>query len=94
MNNFIVGIIGYIVSINLITFILFGNDKRRSRRGDWRISEKALLGLCVIGGAVGGFWGMRVFHHKTKHFQFFLGIPIIFILQVGIIIFLLVRRIY
>lgn len=94
MDNFIIGIIAYVTIINLITFILFGNDKRRSKKGGWRIPEKTLLGLCVIGGSVGGLLGMRVFHHKTKHLQFSLGIPIILILQVGIIVFLLIRRIY
>lgn len=80
MNYFI----SYLVAVNLITFIFFWNDKRRSKKEAWRISEKTLIGLCLIGGSIGGFLGMRVFHHKTKHFLFAWGIPIILILQIGL----------
>lgn len=77
-------LITYIIGVNLITFIFFWNDKRRSKKEAWRISEKTLIGLCLIGGAIGGILGMRVFHHKTKHFLFVWGIPIILILQIGL----------
>ncbi|MBC3900179.1 DUF1294 domain-containing protein [Acetobacterium malicum] len=80
MNYFI----SYLVAVNLITFIFFWNDKRRSKKEAWRISEKTLIGLCLVGGSIGGFLGMRVFHHKTKHFLFAWGIPIILILQIGL----------
>lgn len=91
MDSYIIYITLYLISINLITFILFWNDKRRSKRTGRRIPEKMLLGLCVIGGSVGGILGMQVFHHKTKHLQFSLGMPIILILQVGLVIFLFIR---
>ena len=77
-------LITYIIGVNLITFIFFWNDKRRSKKEAWRIPEKTLIGLCLIGGAIGGILGMRVFHHKTKHFLFVWGIPIILILQIGL----------
>ncbi|WP_026394461.1 DUF1294 domain-containing protein [Acetobacterium malicum] len=80
MNYFI----SYLVAVNLITFIFFWNDKRRSKKEAWRIPEKTLIGLCLVGGSIGGFLGMRVFHHKTKHFLFAWGIPIILILQIGL----------
>jgi uncharacterized membrane protein YsdA (DUF1294 family) len=80
MNYFI----SYLVAVNLITFIFFWNDKRRSKKEAWRIPEKTLIGLCLVGGSIGGFLGMRVFHHKTKHFLFSWGIPIILILQIGL----------
>lgn len=91
MDNFINYIVLYLIIINLITFIFFWNDKRRSKKEVWRISEKTLIGLCLIGGSIGGFMGMRVFHHKTKHALFVWGIPIILILQIGLGLFLFLR---
>lgn len=91
MNNIITYSALYLVIINLITLFLFWNDKRRSKKAGWRIPEKTLLGLCIIGGSVGGILGMRVFHHKTKHLQFSVGIPIILILQIGLFVFIFVR---
>jgi len=80
MNYFI----SYLVAVNLLNFIFFWNDKRRAKKEAWRIPEKTLIGLCLIGGSIGGFLGMRVFHHKTKHFLFAWGIPIILIIQIGV----------
>ena len=68
--------------INIAAFALFGADKRKARRGDWRISEKALFLSAVLGGSLGALIGMRLFHHKTKHWYFVIGIPTIFVLQV------------
>ena len=56
----------------LITFITFGVDKRRAVRHQYRISEKALLVISVIGGGVGGWLGMKMFHHKTQKPKFLL----------------------
>ncbi len=91
MNNFINYIIAYLIIINLITFIFFWNDKRRSKKEVWRIPEKTLMGLCVIGGSIGGLLGMRVFHHKTRHALFVRGIPIIIALEIGLVLFLWLR---
>ena len=68
--------------INIAAFALFGADKRKARRGDWRISEKALFLSAVLGGSLGAMIGMRVFHHKTKHWYFVFGIPAILVLQI------------
>lgn len=57
-------------AISFITFILYGADKSKARRGAWRIPEKALLGFSFFGGAVGGLLGMNLFRHKTKHWYF------------------------
>lgn len=77
-------LIGYLILINCITFFLFWMDKQKSKTQKWRISEKTLLGFSVIGGSLGGFLGMRTFHHKTKHPIFFIGLPLILILECGI----------
>ena len=67
--------------INLITFILYGVDKCRARRGKWRIPEKTLLSGTWLLGGVGAWLAMRAFRHKTKHPKFTIGIPVILALQ-------------
>ena len=62
--------------INLITFALYGIDKRRARQGAWRIPEKTLLAGTWLLGGVGAFAAMRVFRHKTKHIAFQVSAPI------------------
>lgn len=80
-------IIGYLTIVNITGFILFGIDKRRARRGAWRIPEKTLFFVAVIGGSAGAILGMRVFRHKTKHMRFIIGMPMILILQIALIFF-------
>lgn len=75
--------IGYLLSINMIAFLAYGIDKRRAIKKRWRIPEKTLLGLAIIGGTLGALAGMYGFRHKTKHLKFVLGVPIILILQIG-----------
>ena len=71
----------YVVIISLITFIIFGVDKKRARRHEWRISEKTLFALAIIGGSLGAIIGMIAFHHKTKKWYFKLGMPLIVAVQ-------------
>ena len=72
----------YLIIINIITFALYGLDKWRAMTRQWRISEKKLIGLALIGGSIGAMIGMTVFHHKTRNWYFKLGIPGIFVLQI------------
>ncbi|MCR5604944.1 MAG: DUF1294 domain-containing protein [Lachnospiraceae bacterium] len=74
--------IPYLTVINVIAFLLYGIDKEKARKGRWRISEKELILVAVIGGSVGAFFGMHFFHHKTRHWYFRYGIPAIVILQI------------
>lgn len=62
--------LSYFAVLSLITFFVYGIDKLKAKRGAWRISEKALLGLGAVGGALGGLLGMKFFRHKTKHKYF------------------------
>jgi uncharacterized membrane protein YsdA (DUF1294 family) len=64
-------------------------DKIRAKRGEWRIKEATLWWLAIVGGALGGFAGMRVYRHKTKHTSFKIGFPVIFILQLILFIYLI-----
>lgn len=75
-------LLGYLLLINLIAFALMGLDKGRARRGQWRVSEKALFLPAILGGSVGAILGMRLFHHKTKHWYFRYGLPALLLLQV------------
>ena len=72
----------YLLAVNLFAFILYGIDKKRARNREWRISERALIGIAVIGGSVGAILGMHVFHHKTRYWYFRYGLPVILIIQV------------
>ena len=70
----------FLVLMNLVTFWVYGADKRRARRGQWRVPERTLFLLPLLGGSIGALAGMRVFHHKTRHWYFRWGIPAIFLL--------------
>ena len=74
--------LSYLVLANLVTFAMYGIDKRRSTKDKWRIPEKRLLLAALLGGAFGALWGMILFHHKTKKAKFFLTVPVLFVLQV------------
>lgn len=75
----------YIVVINLVSFMMFGIDKYKARRGQWRISEATLLAVAAIGGSLGAWMGMKVWHHKTLHSKFRYGVPIILLVHIALI---------
>ncbi|MCP1102245.1 uncharacterized membrane protein YsdA (DUF1294 family) [Aequitasia blattaphilus] len=77
-------IIGYLLIINLITFIAFAVDKNNARKQRWRIRVTTLLGLSFIGGSLGGLLGMYLFRHKTQKKAFTIGIPFMLIMQLFI----------
>ena len=71
-------------AINAITFVVYGIDKYKAKKAKWRISEATLLLLAVLGGSVGAWMGMRVWHHKTMHKKFKYGIPAILLMQIAL----------
>ena len=77
----------YLVTINVATFSMYGIDKWKAKKSKWRIRETALLGLAVLGGSIGGWLGMKVWHHKTLHKKFRYGVPAIIIVQLTIIVY-------
>ena len=81
-------ILGYLLAVNITSFLLYGIDKYKAKKGRWRISEATLLLMEVIGGSIGACVGMRIWHHKTMHKKFKYGIPIIIILQVALAVYL------
>ena len=81
----------YIIGINFLTFLIYGIDKWKARRGKWRIPEDTLIWLAIAGGSVGALLGMYLFRHKTQHRKFTLGIPAILLVQTALAYYLLLR---
>ena len=81
-------ILGYLLAVNIATFLLYGIDKYKAKKGRWRISEATLLLMAVIGGSIGAWAGMRLWHHKTMHKKFKYGIPVIIIMQIALVVYL------
>ena len=77
MNYFFI----YLLVINLLGFFAMGLDKHKAKKGKWRIPEKTLFLVALLGGSLGTTIGMHVFHHKTKHWYFKFGMPVIFVIQ-------------
>ena len=75
----------YLALVNLWAFSAMGIDKRRAKKGVWRLSEKALFLPVVLFGALGGVMGMNVFHHKTKHWYFRWGFPLLLLVQLAVV---------
>ena len=81
-------LLNYLVIINIIAFIVYGIDKLKAKRGKWRITEATLLLLAIIGGSIGAWCGVKVWHHKTLHKKFRYGIPLIIALQTAMVLYL------
>ena len=78
--------ISYLLLLNGIAFVLFGIDKLKARKGSWRIPERSLLVVAVLGGSIGAWLGIKVWHHKTLHKKFSIGVPLIICLQIGLLV--------
>ncbi len=81
----------WLAVINLVTFAVYGIDKAKAKRGAWRVPEKTLFLLPLLGGSLGALLGMKVFRHKTKHWYFVWGIPLILVAQIALAIWLYLR---
>ena len=78
----------YLLGINAVTFIVYGIDKYKAKKAKWRIPEATLLLLAVLGGSIGAWIGMKVWHHKTMHKKFKYGIPAILLIQIALMTYL------
>ena len=81
-------ILYYLIAINIITFFIYSIDKFKAKKGKWRIPESTLLLLAIIGGSIGAWLGIKVWHHKTLHKKFKYGIPLIVIAQIAIAVYI------
>ena len=79
----------YLLIVNVVSLLLMLIDKIKAKRKLWRIPERTLLGVCLIGGSLGGLVGMKLFRHKTLHRSFRYGIPAILMAQIAIVAALL-----
>ena len=82
-------IIIYLLVINIATFFTYGIDKWKAKKSKWRIREASLLTLAVLGGSIGAWLGMKVWHHKTMHKKFKYGVPAILILQLALLAYII-----
>lgn len=90
MNIFDYILVIYLIAVNITAFVMMGVDKRRAIRHEWRIPEARLFASALLGGGAGAVIGMYTFRHKTKHWYFVVGMPLIMILNFAII-YLVVR---
>ena len=81
----------WMLAASLVLFVLMGLDKRRARRGAWRVPEKTLFFAALLFGAPGGLLGMRAFRHKTKHASFLWGFSLLTLVQLALCVWLLWR---
>lgn len=78
----------YLAAVNLVSFVMYGIDKYKAKKAKWRIPEATLLLMATIGGSIGAWAGMQVWHHKTLHKKFKYGVPVIFLLQIALTFYL------
>lgn len=88
MNELVIRLLlVYLALSNLLSLSVFGIDKWKAKHTKWRISEKTLLLVAAIGGSIGAWVGMKLWHHKTQHKKFKYGVPLIFIIQLAALLF-------
>lgn len=78
----------YLAAVNLVGFVFFAIDKSKARRGAWRIPESTLFLFAIFGGSIGCIFGMQLFRHKTQKPAFYIGLPVILIIQILVALFL------
>jgi len=79
----------YLFLINAVSLVLMLADKRKAQKNLWRIPERTLFTAALFGGSIGSILGMYLFRHKTRHWQFVLGMPAILLAQIAIIVYCL-----
>ena len=82
----------YLLAVNCLSFSLMGIDKHRAKQRAWRIPEKVLFFSAILGGALGGTLGMYTFHHKTRHWYFRYGFPLLLVLQLAGLAWLFLKQ--
>ena len=90
-GNYLWYLIIYLVIMNIIGIVVMGVDKAKARAHAWRIPEKILFLISLLGGSIGTWAGMYIFRHKTKHWYFVVGMPFILLVQVIVGVYLFRR---
>ena len=78
----------YLFLVNAAGLLFMLADKHRARKKQWRIPEATLMGIAAMGGSIGALLGMYAFHHKTRHSKFYIGIPVLLVMQLCLAILL------
>jgi uncharacterized membrane protein YsdA (DUF1294 family) len=91
MSQLSIMAVSYLVSINLIAFVLYGIDKKRAIRKECRISECVLLWMARLGGGIGCWLGIKLFRHKTKHAKFMIVVPLWMFVWMAAIVFVVMK---
>lgn len=86
----VVLILGYLLIINIVSFVVMFADKQKAKKKAWRVPEATLFLLAIIGGSIGSIAGMYTFRHKTKHLSFVIGMPAILIIQILLVVVLFI----
>lgn len=81
----------YLLVINLIGFLAMWIDKAKAKNNSWRIPEKTLFTITLLGGGFGTIAGMYIFRHKTKKFRFTIGFPVILLSELVLVIYALIK---
>lgn len=84
-------IVSYLIIINLIAFVLYGIDKKRAIRNEYRIKESVLLWMARLGGGIGCWLGIKIFRHKTKHTKFKVVVPLWIMVWTAAIVFVVMK---
>lgn len=71
----------YLLFISIVALVLMGYDKHQAKHDGWRVRERTLFLSALLGGSPGAILGMRLFRHKTKHWYFKIGMPLILLVQ-------------
>ncbi len=83
-DSMIIFLIAYFLVMNIIGYAIMGVDKAKAKKHAWRIPEATLFSVAILGGSIGCILGMFHFRHKTKHWYFVVGMPLIFFIQLAI----------
>ena len=81
----------YLLIINAAAFLVMTADKLYAKKKMWRIPERTLLAFAAMGGSIGILAAMYLIRHKTRHLKFVIGVPLIFICQIGLVLYFLLR---
>ena len=81
----------YLLIMNAAGFLVMTADKLFAKTNAWRVPEINLLGIAAIGGSIGVWAAMYIVRHKTKHMKFVIGVPLILVIQIGIVLYFLLR---
>lgn len=84
-------VLSYIIIINLIAFVLYGIDKKRAIRNEYRTRESVLLWIARLGGAIGSWLGIKLFRHKTKHTKFRIVVPLWIVIWIVAIVLAVIK---